>query len=165
MSGSVPGGGPKAEPNLTPILDMVFQLITFFMLVINFKAAELDMTLKLPIIGSARPVPPGTDMRFLVLNVKDDQGKAAISVYGRKIDEDHIKGYISEESKVSLKAAKLTKEDIDSGTKELLDTVVIRADANCPFRNVNFVVTSCQAVGYRKFAYKAYSAPPKTKEP
>ena len=30
----------KAEPNLTPILDMVFQLITFFMLVINFKAGR-----------------------------------------------------------------------------------------------------------------------------
>ena len=25
-----------AEPNLTPMLDMVFQLVTFFMLVINF---------------------------------------------------------------------------------------------------------------------------------
>ena len=31
------------EPNLTPILDMVFQLITFFMLVINFKGAAMDM--------------------------------------------------------------------------------------------------------------------------
>ena len=29
----------KAQPNLTPMLDMVFQLITFFMLVINFKSA------------------------------------------------------------------------------------------------------------------------------
>ena len=41
-----------AEPNLTPILDLVFQLITFFMLVINFKSAQLDMNLKLPVIGS-----------------------------------------------------------------------------------------------------------------
>jgi biopolymer transport protein ExbD len=32
----------NAEPNLTPILDMVFQLITFFMLVINFKSAAMD---------------------------------------------------------------------------------------------------------------------------
>ena len=38
----------KAEPNLTPILDMVFQLITFFMLVINFKSASLDLSLRLP---------------------------------------------------------------------------------------------------------------------
>ena len=164
MSGSVPGG-VKAEPNLTPILDMVFQLITFFMLVINFKAAELDQTLKLPIIGSARPVPLGTQKEFLVLNVKDVGGKAAVSVYGRVIDEDHIKGYLNEEAKVSLKAAKLTSEDIASGTKELPETVVIRADKDCPFHHVNYVVMSCQAIGYRKFAYKAYSAPPKTNQP
>src|SRR5436190_1151310 len=43
------------EPNLTPILDMVFQLITFFMLVINFKSASMDLSLRLPVVGSARP--------------------------------------------------------------------------------------------------------------
>ena len=71
MSGSVPGGGAKAEPNLTPILDMVFQLITFFMLVINFKAAELDLSLQLPVLGSAKPLPEtAEDMKILVLNVQ-----------------------------------------------------------------------------------------------
>ncbi|MGZ3382424.1 MAG: ExbD/TolR family protein, partial [Isosphaeraceae bacterium] len=37
MAGSVTGE-VRAEPNLTPLLDVVFQLITFFMLVINFAA-------------------------------------------------------------------------------------------------------------------------------
>ena len=53
MSGSV-SSEITAAPNLTPLLDMVFQLITFFMLVINFKSAELDLALKLPVVGSAR---------------------------------------------------------------------------------------------------------------
>jgi biopolymer transport protein ExbD len=70
MSGSVPGGGPKAEPNLTPILDMVFQLITFFMLVINFKAAELDLTLQLPVLSSAKPLPEKSQLKMVVLNVQ-----------------------------------------------------------------------------------------------
>ena len=70
MSGSVPGGPVKAEPNLTPILDMVFQLITFFMLVLNFKAAELDLSLRLPVIGSAKPLPEGAKVKLLVLNVQ-----------------------------------------------------------------------------------------------
>jgi biopolymer transport protein ExbD len=68
MSGSV--GSDKLDPNLTPILDMVFQLITFFMLVINFKAAELDLTLKLPVLGSAKPLPEGPGVKILVLNVQ-----------------------------------------------------------------------------------------------
>ena len=52
---------------------MVFQLITFFMLVINFKSAELDLTLKLPVVGSARPVNTGA-APILVLNVRAGQG-------------------------------------------------------------------------------------------
>jgi biopolymer transport protein ExbD len=65
------GEGVKSEPNLTPILDMVFQLITFFMLVINFKAAELDMTLKLPVVGSAQPVDTHGKDKLLVLNIQN----------------------------------------------------------------------------------------------
>ena len=45
-----------AEPNLTPLLDVVFQLITFFMLVINFTAENYDQRVHLPVAGSARPV-------------------------------------------------------------------------------------------------------------
>ncbi len=38
------GDGTTAEPDWTPMLDMVFQLVTFFMLVINFKAANMDLS-------------------------------------------------------------------------------------------------------------------------
>ncbi len=69
----------KAEPNLTPILDMVFQLITFFMLVINFKSASLDLSLKLPIVGSARPVETKGMEDLLILNITKE-GK--LIVYG-----------------------------------------------------------------------------------
>ena len=55
----------RAEPNLVPILDMVFQLITFFMLVINFKAAETDTSLKLPVADP--PVVRGLKLRSLRL--------------------------------------------------------------------------------------------------
>jgi len=104
MSGSVSGGRP-AEPNLTPILDMVFQLITFFMLVINFKAAELDLSLMLPVIGSAKPLKEGADIKLMVLNVtvatkcphegcdalatmsrqKDDSGKPVLDSAGKPV--------------------------------------------------------------------------------
>ena len=72
----------KAEPNLTPILDMVFQLITFFMLVINFKSAELDLSLKLPVVGSARPVETTASAGLLVLNI-DKHGQSASSTARR----------------------------------------------------------------------------------
>ena len=72
----------NAQPNLTPILDMVFQLITFFMLVINFKAASLDMSVQLPVIGSALPTESG-ERDVLILNVMPN-GK--LRMYGEERD-------------------------------------------------------------------------------
>jgi len=52
----------SAEPNLTPLLDVVFQLITFFMLVINFSNENYDARVRLPVAGSARPVEEGYEV-------------------------------------------------------------------------------------------------------
>ena len=59
---------------------MVFQLITFFMLVINFKEASLDQSLQLPVLGSARPVDTKGEEDLLVLNI-DSEGR--LKVYGQ----------------------------------------------------------------------------------
>ena len=78
----------EGKPNLVPMLDMVFQLITFFMLVINFKAASLDRNLELPVVGSARPVDSKGMDRLFVINLRgeyvvkdgqfrDEEGNAA----------------------------------------------------------------------------------------
>ncbi len=90
MSGSL-AHGSNAEPNLTPMLDMVFQLVTFFMLVINFKAAAMDLTLQLPVIGSAAPVDTKGQNDMMILNI-DKEGH--LKVYGdTKTDFDqYIKG-------------------------------------------------------------------------
>jgi biopolymer transport protein ExbD len=155
MSGKARSGGVKAEPNLTPILDMVFQLNTFFMLVINFKSAELDQTLNLPVVGSARPVETHGTEKLLTLNIRNEKGHPAINLYGVIIPEDEIKKYIFREAHAAMMAAKLTQEDITTGGKELPDIVIIRADETCPFGNVNYVITACQEEGFRRFALKA----------
>ncbi len=140
----------KAEPNLTPILDMVFQLITFFLLVINFKSAEMDLSLKLPVVGSARPVETHGQRGLLVLNI-DDAGN--LKVYG-EVKRD-IESYIGGEAMVSrLKYRRETGEELEKG-EELPTTVVIRADRTTPFRMINRVIQACQKNGFRKFALKA----------
>src|SRR5215207_2884053 len=71
----------KAEPNLTPLLDVVFQLITFFMLVINFSNENYDQRVRLPVAGSARPIEEGEKSALedrLVLNI-DRQGHLLMS--------------------------------------------------------------------------------------
>ena len=139
----------KAEPNLTPILDMVFQLITFFMLVINFKSAELDLTLKLPVVGSARPVETHGQRGLLVLNV-DHAGN--LKIYGRVIKD--IEDYIAKEAIASRMAARIASADSEAG-QDLPTTVVIRADRATSFKMLNRVIKACQDNGFRQFALKA----------
>jgi biopolymer transport protein ExbD len=139
----------RAEPNLTPILDMVFQLITFFMLVMNFKSAEMDLSLELPVVGSARPVDSKGQRDLLVLNI---ESTGNLKVYGRPVA--NIDGYLRSEGQASLLAARMTAADLESGG-ELPTTIVIRADRATPFRMLNRVIKACQENGFRRFALKA----------
>src|SRR5437868_1373602 len=116
----------QAEPNLTPILDMVFQLITFFMLVLNFQAAALDMSLKLPVVGSARPVDAKSE-DLLVLNV-NLQGQ--VIVYG--VPKPDTEAYLLKEAQLSRKKLELAGTKIKPGD-ELPTLVVVRADQKTPF--------------------------------
>lgn len=138
----------EGTPNLTPILDMVFQLITFFMLVINFKAAALDSSLKLPVVGSAKPVDAKGQVSLLILNVDKD---GELRVYGEAKSPAE---YIAQEAQVEMMAQRLTAEDLAAG-QELGTTVVIRADRATPFKALNRVLSECQKNGFRRFALKA----------
>ena len=132
MSG---GGGDGSEPDLTPMLDMVFQLITFFMLVTNMKAAALDLNLKLPVVGSARPVDTGGAEELLILNVMGD-GK--INHYGIVRDPGP---YIASEAQVSRMKAKQQGEELKPGDE--LET-----------HPVDLEVSYDEALGHREEAYQ-----------
>src|SRR4029079_14418246 len=82
----------SAEPNLTPILDMVFQLITFFMLVISFKTAAMEPSVRLPVVGSAQPKQGDTERNFALLNI--DAG-GILRVYGETCD---LENYLATEA-------------------------------------------------------------------
>ncbi|HEY1602124.1 MAG TPA: biopolymer transporter ExbD [Pirellulales bacterium] len=151
MSGSM-NQGDRAEPNLVPVLDMVFQLITFFMLVFNLKAASVDLNLELPVIGSAMPS-DSDDSDVMVLNINKD---GRLSVYG---EEKNVDAYIAQEAQMALRRARLENPEAQAGD-ELPRTVIIRADKATPFGLLNHVIRSCQSQGFRKFQYRAMSAAP-----
>ena len=137
-----------AEPNLTPILDLVFQLITFFMLVTNFKAAELDASIVLPVVGSAKPVETKGNIDTLLLNVTED-GK--LMVFGKSFNMER---FIQTEAQ----AARLTARRENSNfadADELPTLVVIRADQKTPFKHLFKAIKTCQDNGFRNFAMKA----------
>jgi len=143
------GDADSGRPNLTPILDMVFQLITFFMLVINFKTAAMDLSLRLPVVGSARPLDGKGRDELLVLNV---DAKGELNVYGQPRPD--VEQYIASEAQASLFFARRRHIDLSPGDG-LPATVVIRADRSTPFAMLIKVISACQKNGYRKFSLKA----------
>jgi biopolymer transport protein ExbD len=139
----------KAEPNLTPMLDMVFQLVTFFMLVINFKAASLDTSLHLPVIGSALPIESGVS-DVLVLNIMRD-GK--LRMYGEIRD---VESCIAQEARSARQSAGGASSKPGTAT-ELSTTVIIRADRTTPYHYIHQVIQACWNNGFRNFQYRALS--------
>jgi biopolymer transport protein ExbD len=148
MSGTI--HSDTADPNLTPILDMVFQLITFFMLVVNFKGAALDMSLQLPVLGSARPLDTEGNENLLYLNIDSD---GRLKLYGEYKD---LETYVAEEARVAARRQQGVQKDFQPGD-DLPDRVVLRADRSTPFELLDNVFQTCQRNGYRKFSLNAMS--------
>ena len=146
MSG--PNTSEGVEPNLTPILDMVFQLITFFMLVINFKGASMDLSLQLPVLGSARPLEYTGTFEPIVLNI-DPRG--GVKAYGQPVD---VNVFIPKEAKLLKMQLSAFGTPVEEGA-ELPVPVIIRADKVTDFATVLGVIRLCQAQGYRNIALSA----------
>jgi biopolymer transport protein ExbD len=146
----------KAEPNLTPLLDVVFQLITFFMLVINFSSENYDQRVHLPVASSARPIeePEQVSEDRLVLNV-DSEGHLLIAGEVQPLHQalQTIK-HQADLVRLNLKAAG-TKVDASGA---LPTTIIFRADKDATFGTVNPLIKGCQSNGFRKFALKAMNA-------
>jgi biopolymer transport protein ExbD len=146
----------KAEPNLTPLLDVVFQLITFFMLVINFSSENYDQRVRLPVAESAVPAVPAADEARvsedrLVLNI-DKDGHLLI---GGEVQPLHkaiqtIK-HQADLVKLNLKAAG-TKPD-PTGT--LPTVIILRGDRDVTFSSLNSLIKACESHGFKKFQFKA----------
>lgn len=136
------------EPNLTPILDMVFQLITFFMLVINFKGASMDLTLQLPVLGSARPLEYAGTLEPIVLNIDP---KGGVKAFGQPID---VNVFVPREAKMLKLQLKALGKPLAEGD-EMPVPVIIRADKVTDFATVLGVIRLCQKEGYRNIALSA----------
>lgn len=156
MSASV-SGEVRAEPNLTPLLDVVFQLITFFMLCVNFSQDNYNQSIKLPVAGSAKPADAnaGAVEDRLILNI-DRDGRLLYN--GKQLDTAAAIQAIADEAKLlrlNLEVAGKGKIDPAVG---LPSTVVIRADRDTECTDLYQLITACQAHGYRKFELKAMSS-------
>jgi len=141
------GGGSgeqSAEPDLTALLDLVLQLVMFFMLITNFVTDELSDKIKLPIATQAKPL-TAKDTNFMYLNV-DKFGKVLVSNGEPKTSAEEIRFYLRQAAKNHSKGEKIAFEEV---------TVIIRADKEARFLHIYSTIMAIKTSGFKKLQLRA----------
>jgi len=135
------------------MLDMVLQLVMFFMVCANFVMERVNETIKLPEAVSAAPLDPNAQ-NIIFLNV-NDQGQVLLSALDA-VGKDNI---LSNPIQVQNYMKRRYDEDVRMAggdtTKPLRSTLIIRADQRTPFKKVYDIEVACQKAGYKNCQLRA----------
>lgn len=126
---------------MTPMIDITFLLIAFFMVLINFTEADQNERIKLPVSELAKPPdkPPTEPMILQVL----ENGNVIYNNTDNNLDELKKKIVFHQSF---LKMMNVPLKSV---------TVIIRADAACPSGNVQDVIELCQELKLENFKLRA----------
>ncbi|MBX3444160.1 MAG: biopolymer transporter ExbD [Planctomyces sp.] len=145
------------SPDLTPMIDVTFQLITFFMVVTNFEQTQADERIKLPEDVLAKPVKVAR-REELVINLGFLRNRD-----GSKQDSEPWVFLIGEQLRLQDFGPRLQHEArvmrVRGDEQRVRDTTItIRADADVPAGVVQQAMQLSQEAGFEKFALKAKQA-------
>ncbi len=116
--------------NLTPMIDVVFLLIIFFMVGTKFAEEERKLDLQIPSVGQAAPVLASPKKR--IVNVLKN---------GSVLLDDRV-----------VSVHELTAELRQSRRDRPNVGVTIRGDAESPYQNIATVFSACKSAGIRNMA-------------
>lgn len=135
----------SAEMDMTPMIDVTFQLIAFFMFVLNFSEVDTDQRINLPSSELARPPDAPYSQPLTVQMTADD----TILFAGDEMQPDALQSALMREAQI-IKAYP---------NKKLSDvTVVLRADREAKTGKVQEVIQMCQKAGFDMFALRGKSS-------
>ncbi len=144
---------PLPAIDMTPMIDVVFQLIIFFMLVNSFEQSQADERVKLPRDELAKP-PEVVRENEMTLNVgfeRDDRGNKLSGPVVFYAPEEHAIPVLNMQ-RILNREARLYS---DVKTNPATVTIVIRADADVPTGLIQELIRMAQEAGFEKFAMKA----------
>jgi biopolymer transport protein ExbD len=150
MSHGPAGGGhgqQSAEPNLTPLLDLVLQLVMFFMLVANFVMDEQSDKVRLPVASQAKPLTT-KDTNITYLNV-DKTGRVLVPLRAPLLSPEEIKFHMLQLARSHPSGEAKAKEEM---------TVIIRADKDARYHHILKTMQAIKAAGFRKLQLRAQIA-------
>ena len=132
---------PSAKGDLTPMIDMAFQLIAFFMVLINFTGAEQNEKIQLPASELAKP--PDAPFEYPIFIQLTESGTVVLA--GEETPLAGLKSFMIREGEF-LRLKKKSPSDA---------TVIIRADADAAMGRVREVIQICQESKFETFALRA----------
>lgn len=136
---------PMAEGDMTPMIDMVFQLIAFFMVLINFSEVEQDQRVNLPLSELAKP-PEVAYEKPITLQMTEDEGIIVNAGGDDLLTIDELKIALRREAQI-IRAA--------GNDVQLADvTVIVRADKNARTGMVQEMIEAAQEAEFETFALR-----------
>ncbi len=142
------------SPNLTPLLDVVLQLITFFMMLIHFgsKLEGESKSIRLPVTPAALP---GGDLGLDRLVVSVDSS-GTLLVEGNTFDEASASAWWAKQAKTRKDGQAALGVDPET---ELPTLVVVRADKDASYGSVRRLLGTAQDQGFVRFTLVVLRGP------
>ena len=135
------------SPNLTPLLDIVLQLITFFMMLIHFgsKLEGETAAVRLPTAPAALPTGDlGLDRLIVAV---DPDGRLLVD--GDALEAESAALWWTRQGKTRRAGAAAIGQTLIDG--ELPTLVVVRADKQAPYGSVRRLLAAAQEQGFAHF--------------
>lgn len=120
--------GSDIAIDLTPVIDMVFNLLIFFLVATSFHQLEREMKIALPQAASAGPI--SAMLKEIVVNV-DADGQMIVS--GRPIGAEELRTII--------------REAVAANSEQ---KVTVRGDRTTAYANVVAVLDICKGSGVQE---------------
>ena len=140
------------EPNMTSMIDVVFLLISFFTLVMNFSQAEQHEEIALPKSELAQP-PETAPPEMITLQILPDQtivvGSKRCALEMGDVRASSFSAVLKDELDVLHTLRRVQPADV---------TIVIRGDADLPMGFVQRRISACQDRGADNFVLRARQA-------
>ena len=87
-------GGDEPEFSMAPLIDIVFQMLIFFMVATTYSHQEKDLSIELPYAASAET--PESAPEEIVIDVSRD---GHVSIGGRAVERDALVATLAETSR------------------------------------------------------------------
>ncbi|RUL87538.1 ExbD/TolR family protein [Tautonia sociabilis] len=136
----------RLDLNLTPLLDVVLQLITFFMMLVHFgsQIEAADREVRLPVAPAALPGAMAGEDRLVV--VIDAAG--TLIAGGRERSASEASRWWAEQAARRFRGA----ASLGEPAEELPTQVIVRADRDAPYGAVRSALAEAQESGFARFS-------------